>query len=313
MSFIAMMKKNLILISIIITFLAGILLFFAQNYLPESSHVDNISVATSFYSLAYFAKIVGGDMVAVRNLTPPGVEPHDFEPSPRDLVFLSKADLFIYNGALFEPWVEKWRAGGFVESRQLVDIATELVNRDVVLKEYHGEIDPHLWLDPLIAQREIEVIRDVLSKIDPSHFNTYQLNAERALQRLASLDEHLRIGLQSCALHDIIVSHEAFGYFAGRYGISATAIAGISPEEEPSSKELARMVDLARAKKIKFIFFETAANPRLAETVAREIGGGTLVLNPIESLTQDEVQSGEDYFSLMEKNLINLRIALECE
>ncbi|MHB1118267.1 MAG: metal ABC transporter solute-binding protein, Zn/Mn family, partial [Minisyncoccota bacterium] len=129
---------------------------------------------------------------------------------------------------------------------------------------------------------------------------------------IEQLDQRFYEGLQGCEKHDIIVSHEAFGYLARRYGFNTISIAGISPDEEPSPRSLAELVNTARAKGVPYVFFETTASPRLSETIAREIGVQTLVLNPLESLTVSEIQSGEDYHSVMEKNLTNLRKALIC-
>lgn len=308
-----MSSKNIIL-SIISLGLFGGLSFFFLRYRPqESTQGGVVKVVASFYPLAYFAALVGGDLVTVQNLTPAGVEPHDFEPSLREIALMGDADLFLYNGASFEPWVAGWLRGEFVRPQVTIDMTAELVTRNGALIEYQGSVDPHVWLDPVIVIREVEILRDTLIRIDPAHQETYQANAARAFESLEELNGHFTEGLASCKLRDVVVSHEAFNYLAQRYGFSVRSIAGISPEEEPSPKELAQIVELARAKGIKFIFFETMVSPKLAETIAREIGGGILILNPLESLTSDEVQSGEDYFSLMEKNLINLRTALSCE
>lgn len=309
-----MSNKKIILSLVVTSILGGLSIFWlSQDRLPESTQSGRIKIVASFYPLAYFASLVGGEFVSVQDLTMAGAEPHDFEPSLRELALMGDADLFIYNGASFEPWVEKWLRGEFMRPHAIIDMVAELITHNGALIEYQGSTDPHVWLDPLVAIKEVEIIRDALIRIDPAHQAEYRANATHATDRLKELHGHFTEGLASCALHDVVVSHEAFNYVAQRYGFSAMSIAGISPEEEPSPKELAEIVELARAKGINFIFFETMASPKFAETIAREIGGGILVLNPLESLTPDEVQSGEDYFSLMEKNLINLRTALGCE
>lgn len=274
---------------------------------------NKISVVTSFYPLQYFVEAVGGDLVTVYNFTPSGSEPHDFEPLPRDLVLLGTANLFVYNGASLEPWIERWANGEFPRPKNALNMTNELTSLGVELMVNNEKPDPHIWLDPYIVQKEIEIIKNKLIEIDPGNQEFYIENAERTTQKLLLLDKRFHEGLASCASRDIIVSHEAFGYLAKQYDLRMTSIAGISPDEEPSTKELMRIIDLTKEKKVKYIFFETTVSPKLAETIAREIGGGVLVLNPIENLTPDEVQSGEDYRSLMEKNLINLRIALGCQ
>ncbi|MEK7538797.1 MAG: zinc ABC transporter substrate-binding protein [Patescibacteria group bacterium] len=272
-----------------------------------------LSVMTSFYPLAYLAQAIGGGMVSVTNMTPPGSEPHDFEPSPRHMILMGKAKLFMYNGADFEPWVMKWRAGAFEHPERILDMAATLKGRGVSLLEKQGSVDPHVWLDPLVMIKEAEIVRDSFSLLDPAQTDYYTENAVRVIDLLTNLDRAFRAGLGVCEQNDIVVSHEAFEYLARAYGIHVTSIAGISPDEEPSPKELARIVALVRAKGVKYVFFETTASPKLSEVLAREIGGETLVLNPLESLTPHELQSGEDYVSLMMMNLNNLRKALVCQ
>lgn len=307
-----MKYRDIIIVCAVIITIA-LISFFAKNRSPESTPaVSTISVTTSFYPLAYFAQVVGGDRISVKTLTPMGVEAHDFEPSSRDVAALGSVDLFIYNGAHYEPWIEKWRTNGFEYPHEMVDMASALSERGEILITRDGEMDPHFWLDPLIAIQEVEIIRDALIRLDLPARDEYALNADRAIETLRALNERLVSGLASCARRDMIVSHSAFSYFAKRYQLNAIAIAGISPDEEPSPRMLAEITDQAHDKGIRYIFFETIMSPLLAETIAREIGGGTLVLNPIENLTREEVESGESYVSLMEANLRNLRIALVC-
>lgn len=308
-----MFNNKFIVPIVVIGVLVFAVVFFLGDQSSKNLKENKITVVTSFYPLAYFVEAVGGSLVTVHNFTPSGSEPHDFEPLPRDLVLLGTADFFVYNGASFEPWIERWTSGEFPRPKKTLNMTSELSNLGVELMVNKGEIDPHIWLDPLIVQKEIEVIRNMFIEVDPDNQEFYTENALRALQEISLLDKRFQEGLASCVLRDIVVSHEAFGYLAKRYGLKMTSIAGISPDEEPSAKELMRIIDLAKEKKVKYVFFETSVSPKLAETIAREIGGGVLVLNPIENLTPDEVQSGEDYRSLMEKNLINLRIALGCQ
>lgn len=311
-------KKNIFLI-LSIVLLGGIFIFLGRGYIQKglwkTSDTNKINIVASFYPLAYFAEEVGGDKVSVQNLTPLGTEPHDFEPSSRDLVSLRESALFIYNGASFEPWVSRWietETPSSPRANQSIDMVSRIGKEGEVLLYRDHTIDPHIWLDPFIAQKEVIVIRDALIQIDPLHQDEYRSNAEQLLRRLASLDGFFKETLASCALREIIVAHDAFGYFAKRYGLFATSIAGISPYEEPSPQELIRIISLAHKKGIRYIFSETMTNPKFAETIAREIGGGILVLNPIESLMHSEVQSGEDYVSLMTANLENLKTALLC-
>ena len=302
-------------ISILIVGVVGLVAIFAvtqSTFKKDSTQQGTVKVFTSFYPLAYAVSAVGGARVSVTNLLPAGGEPHDFEPSPRDFVALSKSDLFFYNGAHLEPWIEKWKNGSFTEPRHVVDMTSELSGRGVVLLTKDGVTDPHVWGDPVIFMREIEIVRDALINADPEHTALYRVNADETIKKLTALDQRFRAGLLSCEKKEVIVSHDAFRYLAQEYHFGVIPIAGISPDEEPSPKTLAQIAGIARTKGIRYIFFETTVSPKLSEVIAREIGGQTLVLNPLESLTANEVQSGEDYISKMEMNLNNLRTALIC-
>ncbi|MCK9344641.1 MAG: zinc ABC transporter substrate-binding protein [Candidatus Pacebacteria bacterium] len=306
--------SNRKLVIVVTVLILGVLLTFLVLTRGRQAEPANgrIHIVSSFYPLSYAAEKVGGNLVLVNTLVPAGVEPHDFEPSPRDFVDIGKADILVFNGAALEPWVKKWQEGSTVRPKEVIDMAQTLKARGVVLGERDGAVDPHFWLNPIIMKSEIEAMRDIFSQIDPAHKDIFIENATRALISLDDLDQRFRTGLASCSLHDIVVLHEAFNYLGRQYGITVTSIEGISPDEEPSPKDLAHIVALARDRGVKSIFFETVASPKFSELVAREIGGTTLVLNPLESLTPDEVQSGEDYVSVMEMNLNNLQKAMSC-
>ncbi len=306
-----MNKTKLIFLTLgIITLGGGI--FYAIKTPKENAPSNKIQVTASFYPLAYIASEVGGLRVSVRDLLPPGGEPHSLEPSARDFALLSESDLFLYNGAGFEPWVEKWKRGSFVRPARIVNMVDELALRSASLITKNGEIDPHFWLDPMIFKQQVDIIRDALIVTDSVNADLYRANASVLVLAISNLDQKFRDGLRSCEKDSIITSHDAFGYIARQYNFDVIPIAGISPDEEPSTKALASIIETARTKNIKYIFFETKVSPKLSEVIAREIGGSTLVLNPLESRTPDEIQSGEDYLSIMKKNLTNLRTALSC-
>lgn len=306
-----MNRTFLIAIIFLAVILGGVFLFSVRAPQRENES-GKINVVASFYPLAYLATAIGGDLVSVTNLVPAGTEPHDFEPSPRQLADIGWADIFFYNGAGFEPWVKKWEQSVTMRPRQMINMADTLKEKGADFIIENEAINPHFWLDPTMFGKEAEIVRDALAVADPAHEAVFRENMDHLITVLAELDHDFRVGLSSCALRDIIVLHEAFTYLARAYDFSAVAIAGISPEEEPSPKELARIITLALAKGVKHIFSEMVASPKLSETVAREIGGSVLVLNPIESMTPDEVQLGQDYISAMILNLNNLRAAMLC-
>jgi zinc transport system substrate-binding protein len=251
------------------------------------------SVVAAFYPLAFAASQIGGNSVDVNDLTPPGAEPHDLEISPQDVAEVRDADLVLLLGRGFQPQVEDAAGTG--------DNVVRLL--DTPGLDVHPNGDPHVWLDPVRYSKVVGKIGQVLGE---------QAAARDLERRLADLDTEYRVGLSHCARKEIVTSHEAFAYLAERYGLEQVAITGLSPEAEPEPGKLQNVVDLVRARGVTTIYFETLVSPRIAETVARETGAKTAVLNPIEGLTEEEVSKGEDYFSLMRQNLAALRTGLGC-
>ena len=155
-------------------------------------------------------------------------------------------------------------------------------------------------------------IRGAFERADPVNAAVYANNARAFTERLAALHEAFSTGLRDCARRSLVVSHAAFTYLARRYDLRQIAVTGRRPESEPSPADLAAIVRAARREGARYVFFETLVSPRLAETLAREVGARTLVLNPLEGLTRDEAAAGRDYLALMRQNLDHLRIGLEC-
>jgi zinc transport system substrate-binding protein len=246
-------------------------------------------VVAGFYPLAYAAERIGGDAVEVTNLTPPGAEPHDVELSARDVERVHDADVVLYLGSGFQPALEDAARNAEGEAADLLE--------EVELRPG----DPHVWLDPL---RYAEVAEEIGRALDrPS---------DDFVDELRGLNREFEQGLASCESNEIVTSHDAFGYLAERYGLEQIAITGFAPEAEPSPQELEDVIAEVRESRATTVFFETLVSPELAETVARETGATTSVLNPLEGLTEAEVAEGEDYFSVMRTNLHALRQALRC-
>ncbi|MFA5576611.1 MAG: zinc ABC transporter substrate-binding protein [Tissierellaceae bacterium] len=258
-------------------------------------------VFTTFYPIYDFAKKIGGDKLIVENIVPPGVEPHDFEPSPKQIANLSDGDVFIYLGEPMDPWAEK--ISGDLEAKGLK-----------VLKAGQGLMendDPHIWLDPIIAKELSKRIFEILGESDEENREFYADNLESLEDKLDELDREFRDGLANITRKDVVMAHAAVGYLAKRYGLNQIPITGLSPQEEPSPRKMAELVDLVRERDIRYIFFEELASPKFSETIAKEVGAGLLVFNPAGGLSLEQIQSGEDYFSVMRKNLENLKTALE--
>ena len=317
------MKKLLIFGIIASVILIVAVVFINRDRQDVSIEKQKIRAIASFYPIAEFLMQVGGENVKVTNIVPPGIKAHDFEPSPQDIVEIYSAQIFIYHGSGFDPWAEKIapelkEKGVYVvnmtEHFDLLKGGKDKHKDDYEKNKYkEEELDPHIWLDPILAKRKVEIIRDTLKKVDSVNEQEYINNAENYLMILSQLHERFEKGLASCVVRYAVASHAAFNYLAKRYNINFINIAGLSPKEEPSPKRMAEITDLAREKNIRYIFFETLVSPKLAETIAKEIGIETLVLNPIEGLTNEELVAGENYISIMEKNLINLRRALQCQ
>jgi zinc transport system substrate-binding protein len=317
-----------IAIVVIMVVLVGIaVIFVAQRYPTTETSVSDRStrIVVTFHPLAEFAKGVGNDMVEVTSVVPVGTEPHDYEPTPKDISRIYASDLFLLNGAGMDAWAERLvpelerRGVKVVVTEDVVEVAglseeevSEEGHEDEHAEEHSG-VNPHFWLDPVLVRAEVTAIRDALVEEDVERREAYIQNAENYLAQLEELDRMYRTGLASCQKDVVITAHDAFAYPAERYGFEALAIAGLSPETEPSPRRLAEIASLARQEEVRYILFETLVSPRLAETLAREVGAETLVLNPFEGLTEEEMHAGENYFSVMRSNLQTLQTALECK
>jgi len=259
----------------------------------SSSGGGKEKVVAAFYPLAFAAQEIGRDKVEVENLTPAGAEPHDLEISPRDVRDLRGADLVLLLGHGFQPQLEKAAGSG--------DKVAALLDTPGLNLFPNG--DPHVWLDP---QRYVLIVERIGSALHQSG------STQRLVTRIRALDREYRRGLAHCARREIVTSHEAFAYLAQRYGLRQVAITGLAPEAEPAPRDLQHVIELVRKTHATTIFFETLVSPRIADTVARETGAKTAVLDPLEGLTTAEQRRGEDYFTIMRSNLANLRLALGC-
>jgi zinc transport system substrate-binding protein len=259
----------------------------------SSSARGQEKVVAAFYPLAFAAEQVGRNRVDVANLTPAGAEPHDLEVSPRDVADVRSADLVLLLGHGFQPQLEDAAGNG--------DRVLRLLDTPGLERFPNG--DPHVWLDPVRYALIVKRV-GVALHAEPA--------ADYFVARLRSLDRYYRRSLSDCTRREIVTSHEAFAYLAQRYGLRQIAITGLTPEAEPKPQDLRRVVELVRRTRATTIFFETLVSPRVAETVARETGTKTGVLNPIEGLTPEEQRRGDDYFTVMRSNLTHLRTALEC-
>ncbi len=311
------MKSRLIpcLLVALAATLVAIAFWKPSDLVLERSGLDEVdqqvTVVATFYPMGEFARQVGGDLVTVTVLTPAGAEPHEYEPTPQQIGQVYDADIFLTNGGEVDVWATDLIPELEAHGVKTVEMSTVI---DTLEMKEDGEVqmDPHFWLDPSLAMHEVELIRDTLSLIDPKNTSTYTLNTTRYLADLSALDTAFQTELATCDQRTVVTSHDAFGYMATRYHFTIISLLGLSPEEEPSAGELADIVKDAKAKGVSSIYFETLVSPKLSETIAREIGATTLVLNPLEGLSEEEISEGESYLSVMRQNLANLKIGMVC-
>ena len=266
-----------------------------------------LKIVSSFYPLLEFTKQIGGNRVEVSSLVPIGIEPHDFDPTIRQIQNAETADILIYNGAGLEKWIEK------INVKSKVDASQNLSLLNSNGEDKSGMYDPHVWLDPVLAKGQVESIRNALMNADPLNAKYYSENANKFIEKLDRLDDDMRGELLDCKKHDFISFHNSFSYFAKRYGLIQHSIYGLSPEGEILPQKLQQIIQLAKDKAISTIYSESLIDPRFANVVAEEIPNGkVMVLSPIEGINQKEQNQGIGYLDKMYENIKSLRIGLEC-
>ncbi|MED4568392.1 metal ABC transporter substrate-binding protein [Brevibacillus agri] len=294
-------------------------------------------VYTTIYPLEYVAKRIGGDHVEVTNIIPPGVEPHDYEPTAKDMVALANADIFAYNGSGLELWVDK-AVGNLDKNKTVIVNASEGLDLlkatehehehegeaateeghehegEAATEEHghdHGEFDPHVWLDPTKLKAQAEKVKNTLVQKDQAHAADYEKNYAQLAADLDQLDQEFKNMVSQAAKKEFMTSHSAFSYLANRYGLEQVSISGLNPADEPSPAELKSLVEHVKEHNISYVMFETLVWPKVAEVIAKEAGVKTATLNPLEGLTEEDVKAGRDYLSIMRDNLETLKVALK--
>ena len=281
----------------------------SSNLTTSSTDLDQsrIKVVASFYPVYEFVKNVGGNKVDVSTLIPIGVEPHDFEPTIQQIQNAESADLVVYNGAGLEKWIDK------IDSKFKVDASQGLNFLKGNDSEGAGSYDPHVWLDPVLAKKQVENIRDALIKADPANSVYYQSNADKFIAELNNLDIKIKTELTTCDKKDFIAFHNAFTYFASRYGLNQHSILGITPEGEILPQRLQEIIELAKDLGLNIVYSEDLVDPRSAEVIAQEIPNGkVLILSPIEGINATEQKAGIGYLDKMNEDIDNLKIGLQC-
>jgi zinc transport system substrate-binding protein len=282
---------------------------YAQSPVSNSTLQLEISgklkVVSSFFPIDQFVGKVGGEAIERILLIPKGVEPHDYEPTIKDIQRVGSADVLVYNGLGFENWIGK------MSNPQKID-ASKGLNASY-LDERNMTFDPHVWLDPLLAKKQVENIRDGLIMIDPNHKDIYVNNSNNFLNELDNLDEKIRTDLESCKKKDFITFHNSFSYFAKQYGLNQHSISNTDPESEVTPARLIEIINIAKTLGLQVIYSEELVDPRQATVIAQEVPDGkVLVLSPIEGLSENEQKAGLGYIDKMNDNINNLMVGLQC-
>lgn len=279
-----------------------------------------LKVVATLFPVYDFARNIGGDRADVTLLLPPGVEAHSYEPLPSAIVKINKADLFVYTGKHMEPWAEDILKGRDSVNLNVVDSSVGIAMMKDEMEHKHAdhhkneEMDPHIWLDFDNAQKMVDNILNGFLKADVSNSRYYTENAESYKMKLKGLDAKFKEGLSQCRINVFIHGgHSAFGYMARRYKLKfQTAYKGVSPDAEPTLKEMKAMIQQLRRYGIKHIFYEELISPRIAKTIASETGASLLKLHGAHNITKDEYERAVTFISLMEMNLSNLKTGLQC-
>lgn len=325
------MKKVFFIIGVIIfiILIGAFLVFFSPK--KNKSESQKITVISTLFPTYDFAKNIGGDKIDVLLLLPPGVEPHSFEPKPSDIAKINNADVFIYTGEFMEPWAHDIIEGAdtkvkIVDSSKNVNLLKQEEEHEHEHEhetdseegeEHHHDhngVDPHIWLDFDNAKIMAGNIAKALEEIDPKNAEYYQSNLITYQQQLTDLDNLYKKDLSICKTKTIIYGgHYAFGYLAKKYGLNYEAAQGLSPDAEPSAKDLISLVDQIKEENIKYVFYEELSSPKIAETIAKETNAKLLLLNGAHNLPKEDLEKNTSFISIIESNLNNLKLGLSCE
>nr|WP_261133976.1 ZinT/AdcA family metal-binding protein [Bacillus sp. Marseille-Q3570] len=285
---------------------------------------EKLKVYTTVYPLQYFAEQIAGDEASVESILPPGSDPHTYEPTTKKMRELADSDAFIYNGAGLESYAEK-----ISESIQSEDVEILEALKGIDLEEHvhnhegeesseedehaghdHGDQDPHVWLDPVLSIQLAEQVRNLFVELKPEQEEVFNKNFEELKGKLEKLDQEFHTELESLPGNKIIVSHAAYGYWEKTYGIEQIAVSGLSPTNEPTQKEIKKIIDTAEKHGLKHVFFEQNVTPKVAELVRKKIDAEPLRIHNLSVLTEEDIKNDEDYFTLMQHNLDELTKAL---
>lgn len=309
-------KKNFSFLIILFIFILGAC---SNTKTENQTQADKLTIVTTFYPMYEFTKQVVGDEANVELLIDAGTEPHDYEPSAKDIAKISDVDVFVYNSDEFETWVKdivdnlKKQDVTVVDASQSIDLMAGQSHHDEDEEEqdhdhdHEHELDPHVWLDPVLAKKEVETICNALTKKYPDKQEVFEKNTQHYTKELDTLNQEYVDAFAQAKNKIFVTQHAAFGYLAKQYGLTQEAISGISPDQEPSPSRMAELKKYIEEHDVSVIYFESSASSKVAKTLAKETGVELAVLNPLESLTKQEQEDGENYLTVMRQNLSALK------
>lgn len=297
-----MSKK--IFISLFIVIILGFVFFPKISHAPTEAPSTKISVISSFLPYHLIVGQIGGEKISSSYVIKPGVEPHDYDPKPSEIKSIYQSNLFIYNGANLEPWADKAVGEKTNQKLKVINassLVTVLTNQNIP--------DPHIWLDPIRMQTIAQTITDNLSAIDPINQAYFQKNFTQLLTELKTLDAQYQT-LKKCQTHRLVTSHEALGYLADRYGFQIDSIQGLSPDFEPTPRQLSDLINKIKTLNIKSILVEDLVSPKYSQTIQEETHVALLPFHTLEGLPQNSINPS--YYKLQLENIKSLRQALQC-
>jgi zinc transport system substrate-binding protein len=333
------MKKRSLFISILFLLVISLAACGGGNTSSQSTNNQSsdskLKIYTTIFPLEDFTKKIGGDLVEVESIFPPGTDAHTFEPTTKMMVDIANADGFIYSGVGIESFAEKIEKSlekenvAFINAGNGIDLLEhehedeahsdeEATHEDEAHTDEetsheghdHGDNDPHVWLDPVLSITIAENIKNELVELHPEGKETFEKNFQQVKSQLEELDKSFTDIVSKSNKKEILVSHAAYGYWEERYGIEQISVLGLSPTDEPSQKELQTIIETAKKHDINYVIFETNVSSNVTDIVQAEIGAEALTINNLESLTEEDIKNNEDYFSIMKKNLETIEKAL---
>jgi zinc transport system substrate-binding protein len=298
-----------------VALLAALLTACGNN--TSTKHEGTLNIYTTIYPLQYFTERIAGKHANVSAIIPPGADAHTFEPSTKDMVKISEGDAFIYNQSKSDEFSSsvadtlKEEKVPVIDAAQGITLAHMKEHEESEKEHDHGAYDPHIWLDPVLAQQMADNIYQQLVHLKPQAKKDFKKNHDQLIKDLQALDGKFKEKIEKAPKKTFIVSHAAYGYWAERYGLKQIAISGLSPAHEPTQHQIQNIIEYTNKEKINYILFEANVNNKVAATIKNETGTESLTLQNLETLTKKDIKKKRDYISIMNDNIDTLTKALQ--